>query len=28
VDLEDVNRVARELFTKPLTIVTVGPAAS
>ncbi len=28
VDLEDVNRVARELFTKPLTVVTVGPAAS
>ena len=28
VELEDVNRVARELFTKPLTVVTVGPAAS
>jgi zinc protease len=28
VELEDVNRVARELFAKPLTVVTVGPAAS
>ena len=28
VELEDVNRVARKLFTKPLTVVTVGPAAS
>jgi zinc protease len=28
VALEDVNRVARKLFTKPLTVVTVGPAAS
>lgn len=28
VELEDVNRVARELFTRPLTVVTVGPAAS
>lgn len=28
VTLEDVRRVSRELFTKPLSVVTVGPAAS
>lgn len=27
VTLDDVKRVARDLFTKPLTVVTVGPAA-